>query len=304
MEKEIKKLKKSRIRYRITLIIASVMLIIASLVIYLNWDYISFKFFISRYYIHTGALDQLYEDSIGMDVERNYYKYFDNLAISVISEEIRKKADDPYTYQYNPFEYSAYQAWREEKASLAYIEELNADTIYMFLPNFTPETTDFFNKNIDNISLYDNLVLDLRNNGGGDVDAMLKISDTFLEKNDVVIIEKTRTKEKELRSKQNQKLSFNNIIIIQNEYSASASELLILALTENLDNVTTIGSKTYGKSVGQTVMNLLRGFSTRATTLMFLSPEKRESINNIGISPDYEYTDTDILDYIICDIIK
>ncbi|MFO7637108.1 MAG: S41 family peptidase [Clostridia bacterium] len=304
MKNDVKALKKSRRRTRIALAGSLVLLCLSLTVIFLNWDYISYKAFLSAGYIHTGALDTIYRDNIGMDVEGRYYRYFDNLSISLLSREVREKAEDPYTFQYNPSQQRSYEEWREEKSARSYVEELTPDTVYMLLTNFTRDTFAFFNENLDFISGYNNLVLDLRDNSGGDLDIMLKIGDAFVEKGGVLIIEKTRFRERGIPSRKDPSLSFDKIIILQNGNSASAAELLILALSENLEQVTTIGETTYGKSVGQTVLNLMRGFRARATTLVFLSPGNKLSIHSIGIVPDIVLPPGDLVRYALEEIIQ
>jgi hypothetical protein len=304
MEKEIKKLKSSRLRYRIALICSLAFLLAASLVIFRNWDYISYKFFISGYYIHTDALDRMYKNNVGLEPGGDYYKYFDNLAIALISEKLQLEANDPYTYQYNPNQYESYQVWREEKAVGTHYTMLTSDTVYLFFANFTQDSLRLLKDGMAEISGYKNLVLDLRNNGGGDIDIMLDVADFFIDKDNIISIEKTRHRERNFMSKKPVSLEFEKIIILQNRSTASASEMLIQSLKENLENVTTIGESSYGKGVGQTMINLLRGFYAKATTLEFLSPEKKESINNIGIVPDILYIEEDILDYIKANLLQ
>jgi carboxyl-terminal processing protease len=73
--------------------------------------------------------------------------------------------------------------------------------------------------------------------------------------------------------------------------------VFVNALCENLDNVTVIGSVSYGKGIGQTEMKLLGGYGIKATTLQILTP-KGNSINHTGIQPDLTpEEDEDALEY-------
>ena len=104
-----------------------------------------------------------------------------------------------------------------------------------------------------------NLILDLRDNGGGDIASTLGICDLFLEKD--VLVATIQYKDGtvvEKKTLDNDKYEFDNICILQNENTASASEILISALQYYFpDKVTLIGSKTYGKGIGQRKQSVL-----------------------------------------------
>lgn len=81
-------------------------------------------------------------------------------------------------------------------------------------------------------------------------------------------------------------MDFDNIYVLQNENSASASEVLIGALKDNLgDKVTTVGTTTYGKGTEQTSIPFTDGTSLKYTIAEWLTPSG-ESVNNKGIEPD------------------
>lgn len=285
----------------------SIFFLVLSLVlgtlVYLNWDYISFKYFMSSQYLKTDLLDSIYEDQVGIDPHGEYYKYFDNLSIAAVTKLIRDTGLDHYTYQYNPSQFTDYTSGREEKAALSHTKELTPNTIYMSLTNFIPNTLSFFKSSIEELNKYDNLVLDLRRNGGGDLDIIFKIADFFIEKDAVMLIEYRRSQTSDIISKNNSVFSFDKIIILHDEYTASASEQLIVILKYGLDIITTVGKSTYGKSVGQTRIPLLRGFYVKATTLEWRSPDGTV-IKETGIIPDFFYMEEDIIDYILNEILE
>jgi len=97
------------------------------------------------------------------------------------------------------------------------------------------------------------LVLDLRDNGGGDLDEAERVADLFLRTNDEVY--SVRYPQEAVTKFASKKIyNFERITVFVNENSASASELLALSLKMNLGNrVELIGSSTYGKGVGQMV---------------------------------------------------
>ncbi|HPJ22191.1 MAG TPA: S41 family peptidase [Clostridia bacterium] len=272
--------------------------LILGTVVFLNWDYILFKAFITNRYLKTDILDEIYPEYIGQEINGRYFRYFDNLSIAAVTKLIRDTGDDYYTYQYNPDQFESYTSSREEKAALSYTEELTPDTIYMLLTNFTPDSLDFFIRSIPVISEYKNLVLDLRDNGGGDIDVIFKIADYFLPENAGIVTEYRRHRSTEILAKGIQELSFEKIVILQNNRTASASEQLIAALGYNLAEVTTVGTPTFGKSVGQTRIALLEGFYVKATTLEWKIPDGTE-IDGNGIEPDVTYEGSDIIGYVL-----
>ena len=283
-------------------IVTTVLFLIVSLLlgalVLVNWDYISFKALMTQRYIHTDILDNLIEENVGVETKGELLKYFDNLAISAVTNMIKDTGQDYYTYQYNPSQFETYTAQREEKAAKSYIKELTPDTVYMLLTNFTDDTLNFFKSSINGIKGYDNLVLDLRENGGGDIRVILEMADFFIEKDTIMLREYRRHKTTNIQAKTNKELDFNNLVILQNGHTASASEQLITALTFTVNNVTTVGTPTYGKYVGQTRIGLLRGFYVKATTLEWIAPDGT-SLNEAGISPALYYENEDILDYVL-----
>ena len=143
-----------------------------------------------------------------------------------------------------------------------------------------------FSKNIDSI------VIDVRNNTGGYLSAAYEIADYFVTKGKPIY----QLKDKEgkvttYKAKNNVLREFKGISILINEYSASASEVLTLALKESA-NATTIGIKSYGKGTVQETDTLSSGAMVKYTTAYWLSPNGN-SINTIGISPDIEEKNAD-----------
>lgn len=268
-------------------------------IIYINYDYILFKNLIAHTYSHTEALDELFQTHLGF-APANYARYFDNLVISIVTAEIRRTANDIYTYQYSPNQRIAQREGVIARAQLSRIEEISPDTVYMHLTNSSPYVRNFVRANIDTLASFDNLILDLRGNLGGYLNAIEYIASLFLQPRDTIGYNTTRINllSQQRSASRGQPLSFDNIIILQNGQTASAAEILILALKENLDNVTTVGSQTFGKGVGQVTLPLRRGFAVRATTILFESP-LGNIIHNIGIAPDIEFFGDDIIDFAI-----
>ncbi|MFO7612939.1 MAG: S41 family peptidase [Clostridia bacterium] len=275
-----------------------VLVLVLGSLVFLNWDYISFKVFLTDRYLRTEILDDIYKAETGMDPGGNYFKYFDNLSIAAVTKLIRDTGRDNYTYQYNPVQYTDYKTGREEAAARSEVRELTPDTVYMLLTNFTPESLVFFESSVDELKKYGNLILDLRNNGGGDLNAIFRIADYFIDKGSVMVTEYRRHGSADILARDAKTLVFDNIVILQNERTASASEQLIAALDYNVPGVVTSGTRTYGKYVGQTRIGLLRGFYVKATTLEWRLPDGTP-LENGGMIPDYPYTGENIVGHVL-----
>lgn len=130
------------------------------------------------------------------------------------------------------------------------------------------------------------LIIDIRNNGGGVVDESLEILDMLCDKNQTLLITVNKQEEEEVtKSKQNAIIDVP-VVVLTNEYSASASEILAGALKDN-GRAKLVGKKTYGKGVIQTLMKLSDGSGLKMTTEEYYTPNHNK-INKVGIEPDYE----------------
>ena len=137
------------------------------------------------------------------------------------------------------------------------------------------------NKNITS------LIIDLRNNGGGIVDEAVNIADMFTKKDETLLIISSKKKEDEIIKAKTDKQIDMKVVILVNESTASASEILTAAIKENNENVTIVGQNTFGKGVIQTIYNLTDGSGIKLTTNEYFTP-KRNKINKIGIKPDMD----------------
>ncbi|MDF9824801.1 carboxyl-terminal processing protease [Breznakia sp. PF5-3] len=133
-----------------------------------------------------------------------------------------------------------------------------------------------------------NVVIDLRDNGGGYVTTAISIAGLFLGPNEIVLYQEDKNGElSEYATKSSSKqYKFDNVGIIINENTASASELLTAALKEHLD-AKVVGTKSYGKGTVQNSISFDDGSIFKYTIAEWLTPTK-EKIHKIGIKPDYE----------------
>ena len=131
------------------------------------------------------------------------------------------------------------------------------------------------------------LVLDLRNNPGGVLEAAVSVSDTFLESG-VIVTAKGRTPESkfEMDATPGDALNGAPIVVLVNGGSASAAEIVAGALKDN-HRAKLMGRTTFGKGSVQTVIPLPGDRAVKLTTSLYYTPSGI-SINHRGIAPDIE----------------
>lgn len=130
------------------------------------------------------------------------------------------------------------------------------------------------------------LIIDIRNNGGGLVDEALQIADYIVPKNETLLITVNKNEKEEITKAKEDVIVDIPIVVITNESSASASEILAGALKDN-KKATIVGEKTYGKGVIQELLTLNDGSGLKITTEEYYTPNKNK-INKVGITPDVE----------------
>lgn len=167
--------------------------------------------------------------------------------------------------------------WEIKENDVAYIK------IYQF-----SEKADFeFNLAASKIlaSSAKKIILDLRNNPGGYLEIAQKIAGWFLEKGQIVVIEDfcQEKKRKEFKSEGPSRFSQYPMVVLINQGSASASEILAGALRDNR-GILLIGEKTFGKGSVQELLNLKEG-SLKITVANWLTP-KGILISEVGLEPD------------------
>jgi len=126
------------------------------------------------------------------------------------------------------------------------------------------------------------LLIDLRFNPGGEVNAALDLADLFIPKGEPILWLSSKTGDQEIVSRY-APLEIP-LVLLQNEYSASAAEIVLGALQDNGIGVS-VGTKSFGKGIIQTISPLQGGTGIRSTTTRYFTPSKR-SIHGVGITPD------------------
>lgn len=131
------------------------------------------------------------------------------------------------------------------------------------------------------------LIIDLRNNGGGLVDQSLDIAEMIVPKGAKMLITKDKKGNEDI-SKSNKEPIINiPIVVLVNEYTASASEILTAAIRENVD-AKVIGTNTYGKGVIQGIYLLKDKETGMKITIQEYFTPNHNKLNKIGIKPDEE----------------
>lgn len=155
---------------------------------------------------------------------------------------------------------------------------------------FGAETTSEFRKAADEILRQDvqGIILDVRNNPGGFLDAAVDLAGYFLPSGSVVVIEEDADKKrKELRTRKSNSFGAIPVVVVMNVGSASASEILAAALRENRDDVVLVGEKSYGKGSVQELIPVSSTTAVKITVAHWLTPDGNQ-INGSGIKPDIE----------------
>jgi len=128
-------------------------------------------------------------------------------------------------------------------------------------------------------------ILDLRNNPGGLLTAAVDVSEQFLPSGKLVVFTKSREgKKDEWLSKSKDQLEDLPVIILVNEGSASASEIVAGAL-QDWGRAVIVGTTSFGKGSVQTILSLGDGSGLRLTTAKYYTPKGR-TIQSTGITPD------------------
>lgn len=157
---------------------------------------------------------------------------------------------------------------------------------YISFTSFDETTADDFKAKYEELKKQNikSLIIDLRNNGGGLVDQALKIADYIVDKGSVVLYEVDKNGKEEVKKSENAPIINMPIVILTNENTASASEILSGAL-KDLGKAKIVGKKTYGKGVIQQILTLKDGSGIKITTEEYQTPN-RNKINKVGIEPD------------------
>lgn len=167
---------------------------------------------------------------------------------------------------------------------------------YVRVSQFSESTARELSRAIDELQeanggLLQGLVLDLRNNPGGVLDAAVEVSDLFLDAGVIVTAEGRSLDSRFKRSaRRGDILDGAAMVVIVNGGSASASEIVAGALQDH-NRALVVGTATFGKGLVQTVVPLSKGRAIKLTTSRYYTPSG-DSIHEVGITPDIYIQDT------------
>lgn len=133
------------------------------------------------------------------------------------------------------------------------------------------------------------LIIDLRDNTGGYLESAEDIANMFLEKGELIYSLENKSASADYYDETDEYKDYP-IVIILNEKSASASEILAAALKDSY-GATLVGTKSYGKGKVQQTYTLNDGSMAKYTSAKWLRPNG-ECIDGIGLKPDYEVVQT------------
>jgi carboxyl-terminal processing protease len=156
------------------------------------------------------------------------------------------------------------------------------------ITNFNSDTTSSFKQAVQK-AVEKNpqaIILDLRNNPGGYLETAIDVASEWVEEGVIVVEQFTQEKKNEYLSRGRARLKDFKTVVLVNQGSASASEIVAGAL-KDYGKATIVGKKTFGKGSVQTLEDLQDGSSLKITVAKWLTP-KGYSINEQGIAPDVE----------------
>ena len=159
------------------------------------------------------------------------------------------------------------------------------DAVYMIRPevgyvrigNFGATTHDEFCEALEKLSKQGmrNLILDLQGNGGGYLQAAVNIANEFLQKGDLIVYtEGRRMQRNEYKAKGNGKFLDGKIVVLIDEYSASAAEIVTGAIQDQ-DRGKVVGRRSFGKGLVQRPIDLPDGSMIRLTVSHYYTPAGR-----------------------------
>lgn len=160
---------------------------------------------------------------------------------------------------------------------------LDGNIGYIKLSTFSNTTYDQVKSALEELESkgMKSLIIDLRDNSGGYLNSAKDISELFVKKGKAIYQLKYRDGSVETITSMSNNNRNYKVVVLVNEFSASASEILALALKESY-GATIVGKKTYGKGTVQDTDILSNGSMIKFTSAYWLSPNGN-SINNLGI---------------------
>lgn len=168
--------------------------------------------------------------------------------------------------------------WEMKEGQVAYVE----------ITQFKQDTATELDAQIGDILAQDpkSIVLDLRNNPGGYLDVVVDVASRFIDEGQIVVTEESGKSNQVYKARGGKRFNNLPIVVLVNEGSASAAEILAGALKDHKLG-TLVGKKTFGKGLVQGISELQDGSALKITVAKWLTPNGN-NINKDGIAPDVE----------------
>jgi len=162
---------------------------------------------------------------------------------------------------------------------------------YIKINNFSATTMSEYHKAFDELKSkgIKQLIIDLQSNGGGRMDAAQELSDEFLSANKLIVYMKGENQPRqEAKSTSAGGFEKGDLVVLVDEYSASASEIVAGAL-QDWDRAVIVGRRTFGKGLVQRPLPLIDGSEIRLTIARYYTPSGRNIQKPYGSSKEKYY---------------
>ena len=240
----------------------------------------------------TGVIKESPAEEAGLLPGDVIYKINDENAVGLVLDEVvsRIKGEEGTKvhltiYREKEKDYLEIDVMRRRIESQTVYAEMKEDNIgYLELSAFDTVSSDQFKTHLDELleGGAEGIILDLRNNLGGNVSTVNEIAELLLPKGLVFYVELQDGSRTEYTCRGS---DFNlPLVVLVNEYSASASEILSGAV-QDAEIGTIVGTQTYGKGVMQTIFPFGDGTAVKLTVANYFTRGGR-NIDKVGITPD------------------
>ncbi|MCX7727504.1 MAG: S41 family peptidase [Chitinispirillaceae bacterium] len=271
------------------------------------------------------SFDSIYDDYIEFESVWQYLNAYsiycdrlkeDAFSYKTIEEMMVSLGDTLYTKRYTKYidnnDYDVLSGKIKDRLTYGKIENLTVfldtvtdSTVTIKITSFLMGVTyNEFTEAVRQISNFTNIIVDLRGNGGGDIEETIKIINEFIPKDKPFIMARERVYDREKREAKtldwhpwmteetmNPILSSKKIVVLMDGNTASASEIMIAALKDCRD-AQLVGNRSYGKGIGQIKIQRRHRLGIQTTFVQFRGISERiGSYHGRGIEPDKETLD-------------
>lgn len=233
---------------------------------------------------NSDGLREILRKELGRAYEDNLQTDFDNYLVSRILSKISDQIEIEKHKKYNRFipkrEIERANCLFNDLWAVGY--PISENAYYVAFDQFGKGTSEEIETLLKKGESAKHLILDLRDNPGGLDEEAIKISSLFIKKGTLLFQKEANGKIEPVYSMGKMPLQYESIIILMNDRTASAAELLILSMKENLKNVRLVGTKTYGKDVSY----IMHAFKDGSGLSLLSHAYRGRGLYTNGILPD------------------